>query len=185
VRRERCEKLLAELKATRSAVAPLQAAALAEILASHPGPRVDFGAFAGPLLPYLAPLLDALRVDAADDPGGLFKLGPVRIDEALRLAEIGLDAWSYVNQHIRGSHGDVGELADVTLAPDDRLWAPTLPAIGRNRLAIDEGRGIILSRYPRGAKRIGVVTILAPQGVKTLVFPAGGYPQAPRREFRF
>ena len=82
----------------------------------------------------------------ADDPPGLFWLGPVFLDVRAGLAfDVVRDC---LRRHINGDFGSRGVLADVSLN-DDMLYAPEFFDVSvRNAVALRSGHGVIISEYP-------------------------------------
>ena len=82
----------------------------------------------------------------ADDPPGLFGLGPVFVDVRAGLAfDVVRDL---LRRHIAGDFGSRGRLADVKL-DDDRRFAPEMFDVAtRNAYALETGYGVIISEYP-------------------------------------
>ena len=136
----------------------------------RPHPRCALREFAGPLPVTIA------RLGPLDD--ALLDLGPVRLSaEATRAAmSRSRELRDAIGRHARGDGGLLGHL-DAAAPPSPLLrWCPgAFPGPERNRLAIEDGRGLVTSRF-REPLDLAILTALDGPWVETAIL-AG--PEAP------
>jgi hypothetical protein len=133
------------------AMADYRLAALAEVVQNARGPRLlrhDFQA--SPAANLIEPLLDEILADCDELAGSAFRLGGVKVGAGLVNSPWTPPSllWKLFDRHVSGDFGLVGSLVAADPTDDERWYAPLATPLNRNRIAIDERRGIVQSEFP-------------------------------------